>query len=56
MIRRIFFMIALACAGVLLGASAVIAFLVGNVMLFGACATLMLVIGAISLWVDAHYV
>jgi hypothetical protein len=56
MIRRVFFLLALASAGVLLGASAVLAILNGNVALFAGCATMMLVIGAISLWVDAHYV
>ena len=56
MIRRVLFMVALACAGVLLGASAVLAILNGNVALFAGCATMMLVVAAISLWVDAHYV
>jgi hypothetical protein len=56
MIRRVFFLLALASAGVLLGASAVLAILNGNVALFAGCATMMLVVAAISLWVDAHYV
>ena len=56
MAKRIFFLLALACAGVLLGASAVLAILNGNVALFAGCATMMLVVAAISLWVDAHHV
>jgi hypothetical protein len=56
MIRRVLFMVALACAGVLLGASAVLAILNGNVALFAGCATMMLVVAAISLWAEAHYV
>jgi hypothetical protein len=50
MAKRIFFLLALACAGVLLGASAVLAILNGNVALFAGCATMMLVVAAISLW------
>jgi hypothetical protein len=46
MIKRIFFLLALACAGVLLGASAVLAILNGNVALFAGCATMMLVVAA----------
>ena len=54
MIRRVFFLLALACAGVLLGASAVLAILNGNVALFAGCATMMLVVAAISLWAEAR--
>jgi hypothetical protein len=56
MAKRIFFLLALASAGVLLGASAVLAILNGNVALFAGCATMMLVVAAISLWAEAHYV
>jgi hypothetical protein len=54
MAKRIFFLLALACAGVLLGASAVLAILNGNVALFAGCATMMLVVAAISLWAEAR--
>jgi hypothetical protein len=47
MAKRIFFLLALASAGVLLGASAVLAILNGNVALFAGCATMMLVVAAL---------
>jgi uncharacterized membrane protein YkgB len=37
-----------------IGASAVLAILNGNVALFAGCATMMLVVAALSLWAEAR--